>query len=136
MTDERKWRDAKIPQWVKDAVELEIARVALHGALSWPTEPRPTPLPFSWGDYDNLRGTPVAGAFFHALLGYAGRVHIRPNEGKSSWKKWEFSTDGVRWSDSVQRGPLFAAERDARLYLLWDKCEAAAGNLLEARAGL
>ena len=58
MTDQRNWRDAKIPQWVKDAVNAESKALRLTAALAWPQEARPTPLPFRWGDYDTLKGTP------------------------------------------------------------------------------
>jgi hypothetical protein len=48
MTDTRDWRDAKLPQWARDAVQTEIDQWRLTAALSWPTEAKPEPLPFRW----------------------------------------------------------------------------------------
>lgn len=44
---DRNWREAKIPQWAKDAIKAEMKTDALRAALSWPTEAKPEPLPHS-----------------------------------------------------------------------------------------
>lgn len=62
MTD-RNWRDAK-PKWVVEAAEAEMASMKRILALRWPTESRPTPMPFWWGDYGRKEGDPVAGTYW------------------------------------------------------------------------
>jgi len=135
MTEERTWRDAKIPQWVKDSIEAETLAHRLHAALSWPTEAKPTPLPFGWGDYDRQQGTPVEGVYWD---GRANEVHIKENDGSIgvNWKKWVFSRDGERWITSVSRGHLFASQRDAYLYKLWVECEKSANMLMAIKEKL
>ena len=130
MTDQRNWRDAKIPQWVKDAVNAESKALRLTAALAWPQEARPTPLPFRWGDYDTLKGTPSEGVFW----GTDGIVHIRKSSDPRS--SWQFSRDGERWSSQKQRGPIFLTKRDATLNKLWDACETYASNLDAIRVKL
>ena len=132
---ERNWRDAKIPQWVKDSISDELAANQITIALSWPTEAKPEPLPFQWGGYDILRGEPVAGEYWTAMVSLHGQnlsaVKIRNTQ--SGWKKWEFSANGRDWSTSVIRGPLFASEADARLWMLWEACELCAAYLAKMR---
>ena len=132
MTEKRNWRDAKLPQWVRDAIEAEQAADRIRAALSWPTEARPTPLPFRWVDYDRLIGTAVPGCYFH--FG-AQPVHIRAHDGQGG-KKWQFSSDGECWTTSVTRGPLFTTKREAVLNRLWEACEKAARELDAIRNGL
>lgn len=121
---ERNWREAKIPQWAKDSIEKELER----SALSWPSDPDPIPLPFEWGPYDRLTGEPVPGEYwcFHGWTVH--HVFIRKAEGRT-WKAWEFSRDGEKWTDSIQRGPLFQTSRDAHLAHLWAKCRECAREL-------
>ena len=66
MTEPKNWRDAKMPQWVRDAIDDERSQQALFAALAWPRESRPTPLPFQWGGYDMLKGAPSEGLFWRA----------------------------------------------------------------------
>jgi len=130
MTEQRDWRNARIPQWVMDAVNAESKALHLTAALAWPQEARPRPVPFRWGEYDSLKGEPSEGLFW----GADGAVHIRKKpDGHSSW---QFSSDGKRWSDCKVRGPLFRTERDARLNKLWDYCKECARTLAEIRAKL
>ena len=138
MDDEaRNWRDAKTPQWVKDSIAAEIKAWELTAALSWPTEPKPAPLPFRWGDYDILHGEPVPGTYWSVSSTYAQCAHIRSKQnGDEGWKEWRFSRDGEKWSVQVARGPLFATEREALLWVLWEICEAAADNLMRLRIKL
>jgi len=133
MTEQRNWRDAKIPQWIKDDVNAESQALRLTAALAWPKEARPTPAPFQWGGYDNLKGVPSEGVFW----GDDGVVHIRKGtREKGSYSDWQFSRDGERWADHKTRGPLFLTERDATLNKLWDACEECAGKLAAIRAKL
>ena len=143
MTDARDWRDAKLPQWVKDAAQAEIDQWRLTSALAWPTEAKPEPLPFHWGDYDRLTGVPVPGQYWVATsrgvdtFMLATASELQPEDrlylGGEMWKKWVFKTsEGGRWHTSVQRGPLFASERDARLYRRWLMCEDFARQLMRA----
>ena len=135
MTEERTWRDAKIPQWVKDSIEAETLAQRRHVALSWPTEAKPSPLPFGWGDYGRQQGTPVEGIYWD---GRANEVHIKQNDVGIGidWKKWAFSSDWRRWSTTVCRGPLFTTQRDAYLHLLWCECEKSANMLMKIREQL
>ena len=132
MTEERTWRDAKIPQWVKDSIEAETLVYRRYAALSWPTEAKPTPLPFGWGDYDRQHGTPVEGIYWDDR---ANEVHIKESDGSISrgWKKWVFSYDGSRWSTSVCRGHLFSTKRDAYMHMLWVECEKSANALMQIK---
>jgi hypothetical protein len=134
MTDTRNWRDAKIPQWVKDQIYAEVA----IGALTWPTEAEPEPLPFSWGAYDSMKGEGHAPGHYWGLdfQNFACPVFIRHREESDTgnrWDKWRFSSDGVRWNSSVIRGPLYATEREANLAILWRECRKAAKTLYEIR---
>jgi len=133
--EERTWRDAKLPQWVKDSMQAETQAWELTAALSWPTEAKPNPVSFWWGDYDRLEGQPQEGVFWSPLTSEA--VHIKRNAGHGdSWKSWAFSRNGKDWSTSVHRGPLFDNEHDARLYALWLKCEEFASKLMKLRRGM
>jgi hypothetical protein len=147
MTDAKSWRNAKLPKWMQDSIEADIGAWQLTAALAWPTETRPEPLPFRWGEYDRLMGEPYPGTFWsaHATriqkfdlervknLSGADQTYI----GGETWKTWAFRTsEGGRWHTTIQRGPLFAMERDARLYILWRECENAAEHLLRLRKGL
>ena len=137
MTDQKKWRDAKMPQWVKDAIDEEMKAIAIHGALSWPTEEKPEPLPFYWTAYDRLEGSPIEGSYWTlAYSAYARPLHIRKRqEGDNGMKHktWSFSNDGVKWSTDVQHGPIFSTKRDAVLYRIWELCEKAASELYQAK---
>ena len=135
---DRNWRDAKIPQWIKDQIADEMRAQKLTIALSWPTEPKPEPLPFRWGEYDMVRGEPREGVFYGVHRNGAYPVHIKKNDGTigSKWKGWAFSNDGEMWGTTVERGPLFATERDATLYVLWAACEEYAAKLAAIRGRL
>lgn len=138
MTEQRKWRDAKMPQWVKDSIEAEIASRKLTAALSWPTEVKPTPISFSWGAYDKLTGEPAPGRYYTTTSG-TGPTTFELDHSKNvqfknevrSYREWAFnSNDYIGWTTAVVRGPLFDNERDARLYMLWLKCEEFAKALM------
>jgi hypothetical protein len=134
--DTRDWREAK-PKWAIDAAQAEMKRWEVTAALSWPQEARPEPLPFQWGEYDTVHGTPEPGTYWNTGR-YASRVEIREKvKGDVTWKRWLFR-EGVReeWTTSVVRGPLYATEREACLAALWNACEAAAPALAAARAKL
>jgi len=142
----RNWRDAKIPVWVRDGIEAEMHADKLCMALSWPHEAKPQPLPFRWGGYDHLTGQPVPGRYWMAFehrveefeLAQMSDLPEPERIGFSAWKNWVFRHAGGRWSTQPVRGALFATKRDANLYRLWLKCEAAAADLATARkeAGL
>lgn len=141
MTDApRNWREAKIPQWVKDAVADEIKVVKLRAALSWPAEARPQPVPFKWVEYDKLIGEPVEGFYYQpggrALHIRKKREDEREMHGNLYWKTWLFSDDGNRWMTSVTRGNLYATYREGVLAGLWAECDAAAARLMEIRRRL
>lgn len=130
---EKNWRDHKMPQWVKDQIADEMMASRIKTALAWPNEARPEPLPFRWGDYDRVYGEPIPGSYWR-ILGHrhAFPVHIRhrvDGDKSTTWKKWMFSNDGIRWSDSVQRGDLYVTKREALLALLWAECEKSAAVL-------
>jgi len=134
MGEAKTWRDAKLPQWVKDSIEADREALALSAALAWPNEPSPEPMPFQWGDYDRMTGTPVVGEYWRVYGGAPERCIIR--ETNVHWKKWEFSSSGENWTTHVPRGPLFQTKRDAWLYALWNECNAAAIKLMKIRGKL
>lgn len=132
---DKHWSDAKIPKWVTESIEKDLRDFKLTNALSWPTETKPEPLPFRWGDYDRLYGEPVAGTYW-GLVGRdrSKKVSIRERqEGEEGWKDWRFDT-GRGFQTIVCRGPLFETQRDADLYILWEQCERFAEELMQARA--
>lgn len=134
MAEIRNWRDAKLPQWVKDSIEAETVAIRKAAALSWPTEAKPTPVPFCWMEYDKLRGEPVEGVYWSAS---GNCIHIRRKfSDEYGWKEWRFSEDGVRWHTSIVRGALFSSERDALLWLLWEKCDQVASELAAIKGKL
>ena len=132
----RDWRDAKIPQWVKDAVLAEIDRTALTAALAWPTEAKPSPMSFKWVDYDAVRGVPVAGRYW-TINGWSLEIREKAPDEKGrnivAWKPWLFRVQGYEWTSDVTRGDLYATEHDAKVAALWSECEIAAKRLLAAR---
>lgn len=140
----RDWRDAKLPQWVRDSAQKEIDQWRLTAALSWPTQAKPEPLPFRWGDYDRLIGAPYSGTFWAVARNRIDRFDLRKIQdlqgadrnyigGGETWKAWAFrKSEGGRWHTSVVRGPLFDSEADARLYRRWLLCEDFARQLLAA----
>jgi hypothetical protein len=142
MTNIRDWRDAKLPQWACDAVQAEIDQWRLTAALAWPTEAKPEPLPFRWSDYDRLTGEPVPGQYWTGHLGRVERFWLarqvdlteeeKTNFGGRKRSTWAFKTsEGGRWHTLVQRGPLFASEREAKLYRRWLMCEDFARQLMK-----
>jgi hypothetical protein len=145
MSDERRWQDAKIPQWVKDAVQADIDQWRLTAALAWPTEAKPAPLPFRWGEYDSLTGTPAPGRYWcvpvwsrievfdlERIENVIDETHTRIAR-REAYKGWAFRTnDKTPWHSSVTRGPLFASEADAKLYRRWLMCEDFAKQLMRA----
>ena len=143
MNDERDWRDAKLPAWARDAVQAEIDQWRLTAALAWPTQAKPAPLPFGWGDYDRLSGTPYPGTFWvaheHRIEHFdVARVSDLSADDKmyldgQTWKAWAFRTsEGGRWHTTAQRGPLFDNFADAKLYRRWLLCEKYARELMQA----
>jgi len=134
MTGIRTWRDAKLPQWVKDSIDAETIASRKTAALSWPTEAKPTPVPFHWAEYDLLHGVPVEGVYWSAS---GNCVHIRRKfSDEDGWKEWRFSGDGVRWHAYIVKGPLFSSGREALLYLLWKKCDLFASELAAIKGKL
>lgn len=135
MTAVQDWRDSKAPKWAKEAAEAEIGQWRLTAALAWPTEARPKPVPFRWGDYDRLTGKPVPGVYWTSR---AERFELKKQNRKTgeTWKQWVFKDEFCDWSTSVRRGPLFDNERDAVLWLLWDECEAAGKRLMKIKKRL
>ncbi len=134
--EDRNWRDAKIPQWVKDSVQAEIGQTALTAALSWPTEARPAPVSFMWVDYDNLRGEPVPGRYWTKngkSLDIRKKTADDTGPRITKWKTWVFRCEGYDWSTDVQRGSLYKTQHEAKLARLWDECEAAAKGLMATR---
>lgn len=143
MTDQRNWREAKMPQWVKDSIAEELKAVQLTSALSWPTEAKPAPMPFQWGDYDRLYGvTPVPGRYWAVSgnrpeqfdLQMVENLPEKDQVGLTKWKNWAFKYEGrTTWSTTIIRGPLFDNERNAYLYVLWDTCEDFAKKLMKLK---
>jgi hypothetical protein len=120
--DTRDWRDAKIPQWVKEAVEAEMKADKLKLALAWPDETRPKPefvLSYS------LRFPP------EAALGQA--FYSRPH----GWVKVgsNFKIVSLETYKEIESpwGEYFGTERDAMLNHLWDRCETVAKDLIYHR---
>lgn len=132
MTSEKNWRDAKIPQWVRESIESDLLDSQIKAALAWPTEAEPTPVPFSWGEYDLLSGDPVEGVYFDNR--YAEPVYIRKaREGDKIHKPYVFSRDGLVFNRQVVRGPLYNTKREALIAILWRECREASRKLNDAR---
>ena len=141
MNGDKHWTEANIPKWAKENIDAEIEALRITAALSWPTEQKPEPLPFGWGAYDHCHGDPVEGDYWLAFVGRldtssrVSRVSIRRNQ-DGGWKKWQFREGDDAWTTRVVRGPLFATERDARLWALWGACETCAKALAALRKKL
>lgn len=137
MSEERNWREAKIPNWVKDAMLAETANMRKTIALSWPQEPEPEPAPFQWGEYDRLLGEAVAGVYWKVGHRHVEKTEIAKNDQATpKWKQWMFKYSDGDWTTSVPRGALYLSERDARLAVLWKECNDCAERLMKARKGL
>lgn len=144
--DVRNWRDAKLPSWVKESIAEDMQQMALKAALAWPTEAKPEPLPFQWGDYDLTTGNPIPGSYWVVSIGkhveafdLAISADLQDDDKSKLIKrnKWAFRSKEIgKWSSCVIRGPLFASEHEARLYRLWLLCEEAAKTLKKARENL
>jgi hypothetical protein len=142
MTEKRNWRDAKLPTWARDSVQAEIDQWRLTAALAWPTQAKPQPLPFRWGEYDKLTGEPYPGTFWASHTHRIDRFDLcslgdLSDEDRGGinvkWKRWAFRTsEGWPWHTNVQRGPLFDNEADAKLYRRWLLCEKFARELMMA----
>jgi hypothetical protein len=130
MSEQKKnWRDAKLPQWVKDSIERDMKASEIRAALSWPTEAKPTPLPFYWGAYDQLHGTAVPGTYY--TPGTSLRVNVT-GEGYNAR-----SHHGEKPNPHSQvRGPLFKTLYEARLYSLWEECDNCAKKIMAAKLRL
>lgn len=127
---DKDWRTANAPKWAIEAAEAEIERLKLAAALSWPREPKPDPVSFSWGDYDHIQGDPQPGIYWTNLFGTrAIEIALTDKSVINSYKKWMFREVGKDWTAYVTRGPLYRSERDARLAKLWEECEDAANRL-------
>lgn len=126
MSEQKNWREG-LPKWRLEAIDKELR----HGALSWPTESRPTPAPF-WWDYDHriTQGTPEVGTYWTFNRGYrhVEKVVITKNEDP----KDAFShRSGLKFNKSNQppQNRLFMSQREARLALIWHLCDEYAGIL-------
>lgn len=133
MADEKNWRDAKIPHWVRDSFEAELRDAKLKAALAWPDFEMPEPVDFRWGQQDILTGDVEEGVFWHP--GYQGvsKVEIRRADRTQTHKPYHFKRDGWRWSDSPVQGPLYRSKADALKRSLWDECRACAKKLADLR---
>jgi hypothetical protein len=118
----RDWRDAKIPQWVREAVEAEMEANKLKLALAWPDEPRPAPAFVV--DHDR----------YHAPESYVGGRFFAPNQGwvalKSTSQVINLERGGA---PSRPWGKFFRSERDAVLFEMWRRCDDFAAQLLRMR---
>jgi hypothetical protein len=140
---EKNWREAKIPKWVSESIDLELENYKRTAALSWPNEPKPEPEPFRWADYDCLTGTPSEGVFW-GIEGFTNprvvRIEVKKRTDKDKiygYKPWLFKRSGSsEFTESVYRGPLFSYSRDAHLYALWVRCEVVADELSAMRSNL
>ena len=132
MTKNRNWRDAKLPQWVRDQIDAEL----VAALLSWPTEAEPEPMPFQWKE--------------HGFC--AGQEHVKPGVyWFDSWRGadphkveivavrhgFDHKFDGRSdMSAPYVRAPLYASPRDVILARLWRECREAAKKLHAIRSKL
>lgn len=131
--NEKHWQDAKLPQWAKDSIASDLKALKLKSALSWPTEARPTPLPFSWGGYDQLEGKVEQGTFYFFKQWYVRKVKIVPNRATGRSYKFQYD-DAVEFSTIVCRGDLYPTEKDALLAMKWAACDKFAAELADIDA--
>lgn len=122
--DARTWRDSKMPEWVKDSVRQEL----IQAALRWPSEPKPKPLPFGFGSHDSMVGSVQPGVYWHTQGGYPTKFAIRLRDENEvpahrHYRLKELLGDTRPWNFNYLRGPWFRTEKEARLFILWEKCE-------------
>ena len=127
---ERNWRD-KLPAWKLEAIEAEL----LHGALSWPTEAEPKRLPFFWGDYDRAFGeghTPGTYWTINVAAQHVTKVVVAETD-KPDWRGKKYTFNG---KENVERGHLYASEREAWLAVLWGVCRDFANKLQRIKSNI
>lgn len=126
---DRDWKDAK-PKWVVDAAKAEMAEKNLTLSLRWPNEAEKDGL-FGFKEYDNKWGDIQFGEFWVSSGYKTIKVFLREKiESDSGWKQFRTSYDGVKWTETVERGHYFKNEKDARLKTLWYHCRKASQELL------
>lgn len=136
----RDWRKA-MPKWATEQAEAEMAAYRLAAALAWPSEAKPEPLPFQFGEYDREICAPGCagvqpGTYWSINRSKPVCVVIRKRiagDGGLAWRSWRFSVDGGDFRDTVFRGPLYASKREAALAVLWRRCEEVAPSLAHLR---
>lgn len=122
--DVRTWRDSKMPEWAKDSVRQEL----IQAALRWPSEARPHHLPFGFGAHDSMVGSVQPGVYWHVEGGFPTKFAIRLREEDElpayrHYRTKALLNDDRPWSINYPRGPWFRTEKDARLHILWERCE-------------
>lgn len=130
MSEERNWRDAKMPQWVKESIAAEMKASELTAALSWPTEIKPQPV--FWGTgYGQVGGSPESGDFYMPIGGGdCQAVTVKCTT-------YSVKIVAERGSESItQFQSFFRTEHDARLFALWERCENAAKDLAKMRSAM
>lgn len=117
------------PKWVINQVDAEIAEKDIILSLRWPTESEPK-ADFGFGGYDHEWGNVEHGEFWVSNGVRVTHTFIRSKkENEHGWKKLRFSLDGIKWTDSVERGHYFKTEKEASLHVLWDRCRSHAREL-------
>ena len=130
--DERNWRDSKIPQWAKDQIQIELT----SSSLRWPLEPKPSPLPFGYASYNRRVGSIEPGVYWWLSGKYPFKFEVRKiTRQPSGWIDFEFNIhpdrDDSKFTSTPVNGPWFNTEREAKLYLLWKRCEEMAKELYD-----
>lgn len=128
--EKRNWREAKLPQWVKDSIVDETDALELITALAWPTEAKPTPL--FWGvGYGQVAGKPESGKFWAPQGGSFEPVELEISMESGSARIVNRSANSQIYS---QR--FFRTKHEAELANLWSKCEEFAKDLRKIRRRL
>lgn len=134
VNDVRTWRDSKMPEWARDSVRQEL----IQAALSWPLEPKPKPLPFGFGSHDSMVGSVQPGVYWQNSIGFVSKFAVRLRvKGDMGFSRLVFNRNPdnplSKWSNDVVRGPWFRTEKDACLFVLWEKCEDASRLLFSLK---
>lgn len=133
MAEERKWRDAKLPQWVRDQIEAEL----VAASLAWPTEAEPAPMPFKWEPHGYCTNPDHVVPGIYWFDSWRGsdpqRVEIVARGNSSFAHKFDGQSS---LSQPYVKGPLYASPRDVILARLWRECREAAAKLHNIRRKL
>ena len=111
-------------------VKLQAAQKdLLIGALRWPMEAEPTPMPFRKEQYGYVGEIDQGEYFYTDSYGSAGTVQVRilPKQGFNYTERLGFTKDGK--TEAHMPWPIYKTKREALLACRWKVCRDFAGRL-------